>query len=161
MFSIGEQLYRLTSRDEETLLVEPFFRSIGFQLVGAAAQAVLLVPIPVDRCLYIKSVTFTGGSYAGGTWSRAQIAVENNALGSGINVVDWTSFVNGLVTDRSNNAVTIGERIVLHQPAVDTLYPPGLTNIRLNAQTPAKAVTADVIFDINGYLLPPGRIGRR
>lgn len=160
MFSIGEQLYRLTGRDEETLLVEQFFKTFVASAVGASQVALIVENIPIDRCLFIKQVIFTGNGYAGGNWIRTLVQLDARFVGGLITVCKRESFSVGLVSDGSNNVVTSGASVVQTYD-VDTLYPPGMQSIRLEAQTPAKAVTADCIFEVSGFLLPPGRIGRR
>lgn len=162
MFSVGEQLYRLTARDEETLLVEPFFRRFSFTIVGAAQAGLVVVPIPIDRCIYIKKLRFTGASYvAARTWSDWLVELDARFVGGLITVA---ASGNGNFSELLSTGVGTGggaNAVVEQSVDVDTIFPPGMQTIRFNAFTPPKAVDAFFTFEISAYFLPPGRFGRR
>ena len=163
MFSFGEQLYRLTSRDEETLLVDPFVRVIPV-LVAANSTANLDVPVPKDRLIYVKSVTWLGfgPAGAGAAWQEWQV---NLNLFNG----DPTPMkVAGVVGNTPLQFLQTDGTIVA-QPAngicqqtqqVDFMFPAGYSLLRLTASRIAGTITEECRFYIRGYFLPPGRIGR-
>lgn len=162
MLSFGEQLYRPTAKDEETLLVEPLFRELTVLIPGASQLALWVLPIPIDRSLYIERVSCQGFSYvyAGNGWAEWFVQLDARFAGGLITVCNrGNGGFNPLISD--GVAANAPNAPFTQTVDVKTVYPPGMATVRFNASTPAKAVDASVSFTISGYLIPPGRIGRR
>jgi hypothetical protein len=166
MFTFGEQLYRLTQRDEETLLVEDYFRRIDLSITPGNVTAQASLFLPKDRCLYVSKVIFTGFSFAGfaGNWIAWSVNLFDTAAG------DTTIAINGSAADTrpligdgtyGPTALGLGEGVV-QSKRIQTVFPPGFAQLNFNAFTTAKPVaTATARLFLHAYLLPPGRIGRR
>lgn len=160
MFTIGEQLYRMTPRDEETLLIEPFFRRFQFT-VPLGAGVTLDVTIQRDRAYFLKAVQFNGASHAGAGafWSRWRVQVLDG-VNAQLEIVDRDA---SSVTGRLLSDGTVGTadgQILKQYVSLDTLLPPGCTVVRLSANRVLGLADADCVFTVHGYALPPGQIGR-
>ncbi len=155
MLNFGQDLYRLTARDEETLLVEPYFRAVAANIGAGLVSATATFITPLDRCLYLHSVMTLANPGATHTWSIISVLI-----GSPDGVVSQVlSDRRGLLTG-DGNAAAVGGTTVSFRDDLRILLPPGvrvLVFCEKNAATNAAFFTANV----HGYLVPPGQIGRQ
>lgn len=147
MFQIGSQLYRLTRRDGETLQVEPYFRQVTGTLVSNAPAGSVVFPIPLDRAYYLHSAIWNAGGRPGSTYDRYSLEFYDSA-----NVTLGQVFDNSVTT-------TIGSGFVIHQE-LGIIIPPQTSRLQMIFYSPAVVATATITGSIQGYLIPPGQIGR-
>lgn len=156
MLTIGQELYSLTSRDLETLLVEPFFRTINANIgAGASGADTSFNSFGIDRCLYIKNITFDINPGA----AQSVTVVSANA-DSRITTVAFQPLwkLRGTLAGDGNVTQFAGQTVVFNWNA-DIILPPGAAlNCRVERQGTVAAGSYSV--SVNGYLIPPGRIGR-
>ena len=158
MFFLGNELYRLTARDEETLLVEPYFRRISSTMTPAQAADAREFVYPLDRCLYIDGfqLTLNPAEEALSVAQSFTIGITTQD-GSGIANIFSVHDNAGLI---GNHASTRGAGVSVRlQDRPKLVVPPGL-KIRLDL---LRSVTTNAYSwrcDLNAYLIPPGRIGR-
>lgn len=146
MISFGQQLYRLTSRDLETLQVEPFFRTVAGTIVSNAPAGSVEFRLPLDRALYVHSLIWNGGLRSGSSYSAIRASFS-----------DGGNFVQGQIFEQEFDTLltTFAQTRVL-----ELLVPPQSGKIQLTFLNAAVPATATITGTICGYLIPPGAIGR-
>lgn len=162
MFSFGEQLYRLTGRDEETLLIDPFFRWIDLTLAGAATNNSIDVTYPIDRALFIRSVSANLNAPPGAfSWTEWTLQIFNSQYPIRLATVALKASGATTIPLASDGAlVTAVGQYVTNEVMVDYIFPPGLNTLRFGAGRNGGVADATARILIKGYLLPPGQIGR-
>lgn len=162
MFTFGEQLYRLTSRDEETLLVEPYVRQFRFDAT-AAATTTFDVPIAVDRIFYIDTViaNLAAPGGVGAQWQGWQINLitlpsdpVNQLVVGNVGMPTQLLQSDGTITPTPVNA------FILQTKVVKFAFPPGYRTMRFTVARVAGVAPIQAEFFLTGYTLPPGRVGR-
>lgn len=156
MLNLGEQLYELTRRDLVTLKIDPFFRTTGVTLGVGQIAGFCVFNVPVDRCLYIDSLSFIGSAALNSTWFDFQVAA--NTLSSESRVYqqsgDLTAGLSGPITGGGlSRPVTIRESLKL-------IIPPGAINLTFIASRSGTTTPVNMQVYLNAYLIPPGNIGR-
>jgi hypothetical protein len=166
MFRFGDQLYRMTSRDEETLLIEPFYRQI-FITVPLGGTARGEITVPPDRALYVGHVFAFLDPQAGvgAHWHAWQLNGASSPIGAPlVEPVQIVTINAGLATQRllsdRQNGVTGDGAIIAHDVTVDFVFPPGIQRLVFDAFRTAGTGPAVARCWVRGYLIPPGRIGR-
>lgn len=155
MFAIGQETYRLTARDEQTLLVEPFFRKVVTNITGGVPGAGGVIQIPRDRSLYLNSFSFQGSPGAANFWT--DLIVWANIKASSQFHTLWQFAASQLVP---NNAVaSVADQRGGFNVRMDLVLPPGI-DIVFQANRNPFASAANYEFNLTGYLIPPGMIGR-
>lgn len=149
MLAFGEQLYRMTVRDEETLKLEPFLRRVDTSIASGAGNVTAAFQLPSDRALYLHSyvVQFAGEALTQYTQWRTNF---EDAVSSLSHQIDG-SFPLGL-------GLGIG---FVQKRDIGFVLPPftrQLTVQVFRSGTPASV--APVSVWVTGYLIPPGRIAR-
>lgn len=147
MFNFGDQLYRLTGRDLETLLVEPYFRQATGTIVSLAPAGSVTFPVPLDRCLYIHSLSWIAGARSGSAYSAYFAEFYDTA-----NILVGQFFADEI-------AGVLGQGFIRHQ-LLDLVLPPQTARIQLQFNSGSVAATSSISANLAGYLIPPGRIGR-
>jgi hypothetical protein len=150
MFAIGEQLYRLTTRDEETLLVDPFVRAAAGVVIPAGTQADCSIFLPKDRMFFLHTVDVTLAISALTTYATDDITVS---------LLDAAGVAT--VFSRPMQAVTAAAGVGYSRiDRVQLILPPGTGSVRLNVIRSGTTNAANFNLRLVGYLLPPGRFGR-
>lgn len=152
MLTFGEQLYRLTERDEATILIDPFQRAVSAQMGVGVANLVTgptgqIPNIPVDRSLWIHSIQILGGPEAATAYREL-----------GIQLVRGDGSLHQLWLDNQVNGAA-GAGVARYIP-VGLALPPGSQSPAVNAVRVGTTGVATVTMWITGYLIPPGRIVR-
>lgn len=165
MFAIGEQLYRLTPRDEETLLLEPYFRRIDVSIAGASASGFGELFFALDRTLFLKSVVYEFNAVALANWTGFQL-ISSNAPGNFIHYIDGldAGAIAGaaspvMVSPSYPAAPAVGSGVMWRQD-MSMLVPAGASRIRFTAYRNNTVNVATASCWLTGYLIPPGGIGR-
>ncbi len=154
MFTIGQELYRLTNRDEETLLIEPFFRTLIANIPAGVGASGVSFSVPIDRCLYLGmcSLRMTPGA------AQRMISVFMELQNTAAVVFQKIWEVNGDLTGDYNAASVLGTTVSFNlYPQI--ILPPGST-LRVSGEKLPVANAGIVNATVSGYLIPPGRIGR-
>lgn len=154
MFTLGQDLYRPTLRDEQTLLIEPFWR----QFTGSGSTTVLafFVDLPRDRALFIQRFVLEGQAAVGELWTRIEVNANFNTLTHRL----WSAR-NGNIGDGliGNDAGATPNAIYYTDVPLEVVCPPFTERIQVNA-TKSAAGAGTISCFITGYLIPPGGIGR-
>ncbi len=156
MLNFGEQLYRLTQRDEETLLLD-FQLTQTVVTVGAGiTNAFVDMQVPRDRALYVHRLTV----YTPGAALSVPTGFSWQAVVAGVPVGDIWAIVqsDGLKGDRQISTLTAGLEKTWNLDYRGVL-PPGL-NYRFRATRTNSTNPVQFFVSMHGYLIPPGRIGR-
>ena len=158
MFTIGDSLYRLTPRDLEQLLVDPYFRTGTGSILAGVGGGSINTSWPDDRMLWLHSLQLYGDAHAAGAWTNFVVQIFNKA-----NTVqtlrNWSSqsAANGLVGD-ANQTPAAGTDVRIGWNA-GILIPPGC-GLSFGATRTGTVNAATFALNINGYLLPAGNFGR-
>lgn len=159
VFSFGEQLYRPTLRDEQTLLIEPFARLINITIpIGPSTVNQLLVP-PLDRCLFIESLVIVGIPGVADTIIGFDVNQGDPVFGSQPLRVFEVFDGNGLIGTNASSVSGPGKEIVISLPNFNHLFPPR-SSVGFDVNRDNAAVISTVQINLYGYLLPPGGMGR-
>jgi hypothetical protein len=155
MITFGQSLYNLTERDRSTLYVDSFFRTVSGSVPALSDSSDTLLSIPVDRCLFINNISIALDPIALSTWTTAAIRAVSD---SGVVYRVFYVFSAALLGD---NATTSGAgvQVVLNRN-LSLLLPPSTKNVSLLLGRTGNANAATGTCSINGFLLPPGGIGR-
>lgn len=158
MFSFGEILYRLTARDEKTLLVDPYFRDSGIQTlnIGTANQTYNFT-VPVDRCLYLHDVNVALEPTVGTIWQFFSVTVAD--AGGRVGTVGVRRAVAGLIGDNESGVGAAGKGVMITIP-VRLVLPPQIDKLQINVSRDTSAQITTFVSKISGYIIPPGGIGR-
>jgi len=158
MFTFGQGLYRLTERDLETLLVEPYIRSSIRQLAPAQASDSILFPVPQDRSLYLDCFALNWNFNFEALSVATAFAINLfTQAGTQISLLSIVRDNGGIVGD---NAATRGAGAVFGiNRAPRIILPPGV-QVRMDVSRTGTANAMDYRFDLTGYLIPPGGVGR-
>lgn len=155
MFQIGEKLYNLTERDRSTLYVDSFFRSITATIPALSDTGEALLPIELDKALYINNFTLIGDGVALNTWTTLSLRAVST---SGVVYRLGTFLSAALIGD---NATTSGAGVnVVINRNLGLIVPPNTRSISLSAARSGNTNAATATLAISGFLLPPGGIGR-
>lgn len=159
MFTFGEQLYRTTQRDEETLLVDPVFRFAPGTIAAASASGSVDIPVPLDRSLFVHSFTIELGATALSTWELVFLTLKDRVGATLPGAVFAIGNAGQTLVGESqaNSGVGAGCRF---NRVFQLILPPGISAISCTAQRLVTTNAATFGFGINGYTIPPGRIGR-
>lgn len=158
MFNFGESLYRLTRRDEQTLLVDPFFRDSGtVSLNIGVANLTYNYSVPVDRALYLHDVIIALEPTVGTTWQFVSVTVADAA--GRVGTVGTRRSATGLVSDNDTAAGGIGKGVMITIPA-RLVLPPQINQLQINVSRDTSAAIATIVAKVSGYIIPPGGIGR-
>lgn len=162
------ELYRLTERDRNTLLVEPFFgRRVLALAIGDSSQA-LDIDIPADRICLCQSLQMTAAPEAATTWRLMQFSWRP----TGAAVADQNTIcerrasaagaiVHGLVADSVQTPVLdpIGLGGTWNLIERHLMLPPG-GHLRVTTLRSGTTVAANVTVTFLCYLIPSGNVGR-
>lgn len=155
MLAIGQDLYRLTSKDEETLLIEPYFRGLTIPVPAAVLSGNAQFQLPFDRCLFFKHgmVRVTPGA------AQTAAIVQWQILSPVSQLVANTLFdVRGVLVG-DNQAAAVAGGVVCFNFDAGIVLPPGCI-LQAYMEKSAAANAGFFSAEISGYLIPPGRIGR-
>lgn len=159
MLNFGQELYRLTERDMSTLAVDPFFRVSMGSIAALSTTSSADLVIPKDRCLFLHSFVISLDPCALATWESLFISfIDSNgtALPSGpLGLGSPGAVLQG--ENQANSGVGIGVRI---NRLLQLVCPSFLSAIRLTATRANTTNVATFALGINGYMIPPGQIGR-
>lgn len=156
MLSIGGQLYNLTDRDRQTLLLEPLVRRETLTWSIGVASLTWSYNIPPDRCLVLQNVSL--GLNAGAAAARInQLAVSWKERDSEPLFCFIHQRQNANLAGDGQLAAAERQNVNLHN--LDLLLPPGgvLYCSATRSDTTVAGFLAPTVF---GYLIPPGGIGR-
>jgi len=155
MLAIGGQLYNLTDRDRQTLLLEPLIRRATSTWGIGVASITWDYQIPDDRMLLLQNVSV--GIGCGAAASRVnQMAVYYRETAAD----PLFAFIH-----QRQNANIVGdgqlvatERLNVNLHSLQLLLPKGI--ITISATRSDTTVAGFLAPTIYGYLIPPGGIGR-
>lgn len=157
MFSIGQQLYELTDKDQQTLFVDPFFRTVSVTIPALSNNGDAIFNLPLDRALWISSLIIRFDNASVSTWHSAQ-AYVTNTVGNRFQIFDSagnaTSILNG---DYQNGGV--GTSFSINRQ-LDLLIPPQTSSLIVGTSRTGNTNPVNFVAYVAGYLLPPGRVGR-
>lgn len=159
MFNFGESLYRLTQRDEETLLIDPFFRVASGSVAAASLFSSVNIAVPIDRSLFIHTLQIALIASALSTWESASVSlIDSNgtALSAGLFAIGGAGSVI-LGDNQANSGAGLGARI---NRVLELALPPFISAVRLDVTRLVSTNAATFALGISGYTIPPGRIGR-
>lgn len=159
MFNFGEILYRLTPRDEKTLLVDPYFRDSGVQTINAGVtQQTYNYTVPVDRCLYLHDVIVALEPIAASIWQFISVTVAD-AAGRVGTVATRRCFL-GLADDNvGGNVGGVGKGVMITLNC-RLVLPPQISQLQVNVSRDTSANAGSFVSKVSGYVIPPGGIGR-
>lgn len=148
MLSFGEQLYRMTPRDEETLKLEPFFRQAVANIGAIVPAAAVSFVLPADRSFYLHSVSWQGQPDGTTIWETGVIEL-----------VDADPTIRQRAASVLNGDRASARAALLYvQP--ELIVPPATRQVNLSLNRSVTTAAASAIFWLTGYLIPPGGIGR-
>jgi hypothetical protein len=161
MLTFGQDLYVPTSRDAQTLQLEPWFRVVQGTVAAAADTATVSLPIPPDRCLYVQQLQIALNGAALSTWNYASVALNDaigNFMGGLFTVGDQTGTLPTLIGEAcATSGAGIGVRL---NRQIQFVLPPQLGAINLSVRRSVNTNAATFGLAVIGYLLPPGGIAR-
>jgi hypothetical protein len=158
MFSFGEQLYRPTIRDEQTLLVDSFFRSFTVNYGIGVGNVSTFIQIPKDRAFYLHQLQFNLTAVAADTWTVIAVTLFNNDNSVFLARLLILGDTAGLIGDNaSTRGINVGPNI---NKTFGLVVPPSTSIEVAMTRTGGLAAATAPIFSVAGYLLPPGGIAR-
>jgi len=159
VITFGHDLYRLTSRDEETLLVDPYFRSITVNVATLTTGGTGLLAPPQDRAYMLNRLVVRGASMVGASWQRFQLLTQGGGSATHVlwDVIDENA--NGLTGDNAAPPAAAGQTVIIGAN-LNLLIPPGLQLLAQVSRNAAPVAAGLATFWLTGFLVPPGGIGR-
>lgn len=159
MFTFGEQLYRPTGRDEETLLVVPMIRSPQFTLAAASAIGTFDMPIPADRMLFLHSFSLALNGVALSTWTQARLLIYDRSGAVIIGNIWEAVEVGGLVGEGQVSVSGAGKNVNIVK-IMQIALPPGIGGLRIEVTRSGTTNAVNWGFNTMAFTVPPGMFGR-
>lgn len=155
MFNLGQQLYQLTQRDLVGIGADPFFRTFTGNAPAAQSFGLLQIPLELDRALYLHAFSAYLINTALATWTSFLIAAENAA---GQSVV-LSRGGNNTQLNGDNGAGGVGASVMVSR-TLQIVVPPQTRRLSFIVTRTDLTNQANFELALNGYYIPPGRIGR-
>lgn len=160
MLTFGESLYRTTTRDEETILLESYNRAASAFIAPASFSGSFEIPVQRDRCLYVDQVFFVGQAVALSNWTSFDLQLIDglgNVLPTGLVVLGGTGCI--LHGDNAQVPAPAGAQVAINR-TLKLVLPAGLSALRFGATRLVGTNGATFVGGLLGYLMPPGQITR-